>query len=155
MRRRMAFQTCTGISPNSLFASWNLMRIVTSRAFQFPRAFEEAARLLEAVKGADGLEFAFVTRAGRVVEHNGKIRQGLTGNIRKRRAVEALENGGNAAASSFEVALHANFHAPLRTELGGVHDARFAAGLYMLRARTVAALAIDALWKLTDKDGIA
>jgi hypothetical protein len=69
----MAPYAGTGILPEGLGAARNAMRIVASGALQLTGAFQEAARLFQAVNRTYGFELTVMARAGRVIEMNGEI----------------------------------------------------------------------------------
>src|SRR5207245_7257281 len=88
----------------------------------------------------------------------------LAGREGKRPAIEPPDQGGNRRAGRLQVTLHAEIHAQLRTQPGGIDDARanlFAARARSLRranvatARAVTALAVDAFGEIAAEDRLA
>src|SRR5665213_1871476 len=97
--------------PGGILTSRNIMRIVTRDAFQFAATLVVTARLQETVSPAHPFEPILASAAGRIIEENRVIHQGLSGNISEGAAIESLYHCRNFPACRFQMALQAHLNA--------------------------------------------
>src|SRR5260370_5001408 len=141
------------------------MRVMTGLAGQCILALEKATGSPEPVGGAaDNLKLVPEPSAGRMIERQHEGSEGFDGREGERPAIKSPDQSGNRRTGRLKMTLHAEIHAQLRTEPGGIDDtganllaagAGGLSGTNVIAAGAMAALAVDAGRKVAAKDGLA
>src|SRR3954465_15908651 len=103
----MALAANLGVVLRCRLSAGNVVRVVATLTGQLSAGRQIAARLAQTVHRVHNLEFAFSSRAWRIVEVEDEIAERLTGPVGVRTALEPSDHVGQPAAGCLQVALHA------------------------------------------------
>jgi hypothetical protein len=151
-RSRVALPANPRIVDGGFRATRNVVGIMTGLACQAAFAPQKTLRLPKPVSSAGDFELIVKSFARRMIEGKNEVSERLARDIGEWRAAEFSDQARKPCAGCQKMALHADIHLTVLAQPGGIDDSgaynlrvrgSAARGLYVLRARSMAPLALD------------